>query len=99
MYDRDRVFGWDYPPGTMRGSGIYEEEWEGQHYCQKCEDHQPGVFTKNDWGSVSWLCDTCADRGDDGEVHIDAEELGPDPDEAWDSRFDREDEPPPPDDD
>lgn len=75
-------FGWEYPPGSMRGSGIYTEDWDSEWSCPECEKETVGTFVKNDWGSVAWYCAAC-----DGEVEIDPSDFGPEPDEApedWD---------------
>jgi len=56
------VFGWEYPPGSMRGSGIYVEESDESMVCDSEEcggKEQAGTTVKNDWGNLTWYCGTC----------------------------------------
>jgi rubredoxin len=66
------VFGWDYPPGSMRGSGIYSDSWDEERYCPDCDATREGITDENDFGSRAWTCSTCDfstdldDEDDDG---------------------------------
>jgi hypothetical protein len=39
-----------YPEGSMRGSGIYQEDYTGTFYCSACDDEYSLDGTTDDWG-------------------------------------------------
>lgn len=75
----------NYPPGSMRGSGIYTDVVPMTVTCSDCDWEGEADVTINDWGTTgSWQCPEClhdneADLGDLG---------GPDPDDARDRMMD-----------
>lgn len=51
----------NYPAGSMRGSGIYSDEYSSSEWCQECEDSVTVDVQVDDWGNVSWECPQCGE--------------------------------------
>jgi hypothetical protein len=50
----------NYPEGSMRGSGIYAEDYSGIFYCDNCEDEFVLEGQTDDWGhNASAECPDC----------------------------------------
>lgn len=46
--------------GSMRGSGIYAEDYTGYFYCSDCEDEFELDGQTDDWGSYAYAdCPKC----------------------------------------
>lgn len=72
----------NYPEGSMRGSGIYAEEFEREMECPNCGEENTIDFVTNDWQTqASGSCPT-KDCGYEFDIEIDNE---PDPDDAYDA--------------
>lgn len=93
--------GWDYPPGSMRGSGIYTYEVERYDVCgapvpwtdeepsqgwDKCRFEGDVTITIDDFGHGGWECPSC------GAFHeVDEADLFSDPEQDhWDRDRDEE---------
>ena len=79
----------NYPEGSMRGSGIYAEDWTGTFYCSECEDEFELDGTTDDWGHNAFA--DCPKCGTQLEVELpSADERDEDADyDAWrDSQLD-----------
>lgn len=81
------VFGWEYPPGSMVGSGIYSEDWTETRFCTNCGEDQEGTGWKNDYGTTGWDCDVCGMEYED-DPYDDVPEPPEDWDEAPDAHLD-----------
>lgn len=66
--------------GSMRGSGIYAEEFEDTEFCDECDKEVDVLFTTDDWQTSA--SGTCPDCGKEFEREVSNE---PDPDEAYDA--------------
>ena len=50
----------NYPEGSMRGSGIYSEDYTGEFYCSECEKEFELDGSTDDWGNVAYAeCPEC----------------------------------------
>jgi hypothetical protein len=50
----------NYPEGSMRGSGIYAEDWSGIFYCSDCDDEYELDGQTDDWGYQAFAeCPDC----------------------------------------
>jgi hypothetical protein len=52
----------NYPEGSMRGSGIYQQEIEATRECESevCEGlTRQGMIIVDDFGNAVWVCDEC----------------------------------------
>lgn len=51
----------NYPEGSMRGSGIYEEEFDfGSFTCEYCDQvNHDAVALVDDWGNWEVECEEC----------------------------------------
>ena len=66
----------NYPAGSMRGSGIYQQERDMRRECEsdECEGtRQDGILVIDDWGNGAWICSVCEHEE---ELNMD-EEFGP----------------------
>jgi predicted RNA-binding Zn-ribbon protein involved in translation (DUF1610 family) len=58
--DREEEMSSNYPEGSMRGSGIYAEDYSGVFYCDNCEDEYLLDGQTDDWGhNASAECPDC----------------------------------------
>jgi len=76
--------GYNYPEGSMMGSGIYETEFEYAEFdCENpdCDNkhNEAQTVVANDWGDWEVVCQNC---GVTHEVSTD-EEVDYDPAEPW----------------
>lgn len=68
----------NYPEGSMRGSGIYSEDYTGIFYCSNCEDEYTLDGQTDDFGDKAYAdCPDCGssiekDLSDEGGVDEDA---------------------------
>ena len=69
-------FGWHYPPGTMRGSGIFAEETVLDMECDPCGFNGEVDVHLDDWRTASWDCPTCHTQHHGIEIEP--------PDHPWD---------------
>ena len=58
----------NYPEGSMRGSGIYAEDWSGVFYCSDCDDEYSLDGQTDDWGHQAFA--DCPDCGKQLEVDL-----------------------------
>lgn len=68
---------------SMRGSGIYEYDFESTEYCPKCEAEDQEVEVHvNDWGTGYWTCPQCGEENErvDPEPDYEPEPYWPDRD-------------------
>lgn len=50
----------NYPEGSMRGSGIYSEDYTGDFYCSECEEEFELDGSTDDWGNTAYAeCPKC----------------------------------------
>jgi transcription elongation factor Elf1 len=50
----------NYPEGSMRGSGIYAEDYTGYFYCSECDTEHELDGTTDDYGlNASAECPDC----------------------------------------
>jgi transcription elongation factor Elf1 len=50
----------NYPEGSMRGSGIYVEDYTGNFYCSNCDTEEELEGSTDDWGLMAYAeCLTC----------------------------------------
>jgi Zn finger protein HypA/HybF involved in hydrogenase expression len=61
----------NYPEGSMRGSGIYSEDYEGTFSCSECEKDYELEGQTNDWGTMAYAI--CPDCNSELEIEIDTE--------------------------
>ncbi len=54
--------------GSMRGSGIYAEDYTGTFYCSDCEDEFELDGTTDDWGTMAYA--DCPDCGKGLELEL-----------------------------
>lgn len=72
----------NYPPGSMRGSGIFSSDTDEVRFCRgECDDERDGTLYTNDWGHTTWECSECG-------WEEDVEDEGEDPDDAKDRTLD-----------
>lgn len=68
--------------GSMRGSGIYAEDYTGIFFCDNCEDEYELDGQTDDWGTNASA--ECPDCGATLEVEL-PDTSQPDEDEAYDN--------------
>jgi hypothetical protein len=86
--DREEEMSSNYPEGSMRGSGIYAEDYSGIFYCDNCEDEFVLDGQTDDWGHNASA--ECPDCGAILNKEI-ADEGGYDEDAAYDQWRDERD--------
>lgn len=74
--------------GSMRGSGIYSEDYTGIFYCSNCEDEYQLDGSTDDWGSTAYA--DCPDCGKGIEKELE-ERDGSDEDADYDQWRDEQD--------
>jgi DNA-directed RNA polymerase subunit RPC12/RpoP len=53
----------NYPEGSMRGSGIYAQDYTGVFYCDTCEDEFELDGSTDDWQSNAYAdCPKCGQQ-------------------------------------
>lgn len=68
---------------SMRGSGIYAEDYTGIFYCSTCQDEFEIDGTTDDYGMIAYA--TCPKCGNTIEKDV-SDELGqPDPDAMYEA--------------
>lgn len=79
----------NYPPGSMRGSGIYSDETTLDVWCRnnECDFEGEVEVSVDDDKQGHWTCTKC---GTEQELDL-AEHFGPDPDDAYDRARDERD--------
>lgn len=73
----------NYPPGSMMGSGIFAENWNGEMFCSQCDKDVEVEGSTDDWHNTAFA--ECPDCGKDLEKDISYES---EPD--YDSEYDRQ---------
>jgi DNA-directed RNA polymerase subunit RPC12/RpoP len=62
----------NYPEGSMRGSGIYAEDYTGDFYCSECDKEFELDGQTDDYGNYAGA--ECPECGKDLEVELPSRE-------------------------
>jgi hypothetical protein len=53
----------NYPEGSMRGSGIYSDDYSGTFECSECEEEFELDGSTDDWGYIAYAeCPKCKNQ-------------------------------------
>jgi hypothetical protein len=71
----------NYPEGSMRGSGIYADNYTGDFYCYECDEDYELDGVTDDWGNKAFAtCPKC-----EADLELELPDNEPDPDAMYDA--------------